>query len=395
MEPRVIIAGTGMEQGPSMTAAAMAAAENADILIGAGRILEGFGHLKKEIFCSYDTKEIAGFIAANGDKRITVLMSGDCGFFSGAEGLSRELDRLQIQYKIIPGIASPVYLCSKLGIGWERVRFVSLHGTRASIVREVCSNEFVFVLIGNENDCGTVCKKLTDFGRGDALVIIGERLGYPDEKITEGTAETLSGVITSRLSSMLIINRDFEKYLRSGIPDDEFIRGKAPMTKAEIRCSAVSKLCISKSDICWDIGSGTGSVSVEMALRCPEGMVYAVEKDSEAAALSEKNFRKFGCDNIVSVLGRAEACLEELPAPDCVFIGGSGGRLKETIRIILEKNPDARIVMTAVTLETLRESECLGDREIIQLSAAHTVRAGEYTMLKGENPVFIIRRLGK
>lgn len=395
MEPQVIIAGTGMEQGMSMTAAAKAAAENADILIGAGRILEGFGHLNKESFCSYDTKKIAGFIAANGNRRITVLMSGDCGFFSGAQKLSSELDRLNIDYIIIPGIASPVYLCSKLGIGWDRLRFVSLHGARASIVREVCANEFVFVLVGNENDCGAVCRKLTDFGRGDVRVIIGERLGYPDEKISEGTAENLSGVVTSKLSSMLIINHVYEKYLRSGIPDDEFIRGKAPMTKAEIRCSAVSKLCISKSDICWDIGSGTGSVSVEMALRCPEGTVYAVERDCDAAGISEKNFRKFGCDNIVSVLGSAEKCLEELPAPDCVFIGGSGGRLRETVGVILDKNPDARIVMTAVTLETLHESECLGDREIVQLSAAHTVRAGDYNMLKGENPVFIIRRLEK
>ena len=395
MDRRVIIAGTGMEQGMSMTVGAKNAAENADILIGAKRILEGFGNLHKECFCSYDPREIAGFIAENEDKKITVLMSGDCGFFSGAKGLTRELDRLNIKYDIIPGIALPVYLCAKLGIGWEKIRFVSLHGASASIVREVSSNEYVFVLLGNENDCGAVCRKLSDYGRGGVKVIIGERLGYPDEKITDGTAEELSDKFTSKLSSMLIINSNYEKYLRSGIPDDEFIRGKAPMTKAEIRCSAVSKLCIGEADICWDIGSGTGSVSVEMALRCPRGTVYAVERDKESAELSEKNFRKFGCDNIMSVFGNAEECLDKLPAPDCVFIGGSRGRLKDIVGMILKKNPHARIVMTAVTLETLHESECLGDREITELSAAHTFRAGEYTMLRGENPVFIIRRTGR
>ncbi|MGN0639009.1 MAG: precorrin-6y C5,15-methyltransferase (decarboxylating) subunit CbiE [Huintestinicola sp.] len=394
-EPNVIIAGVGMECSDSLTVRAKNAAESADILIGAGRILRGFEYLRKETFCSYNACEIADFICGKGDKKIVVLMSGDCGFFSGARKLSEELDRRGVKYETIPGIASPVYLCSRLGIGWERLRFVSLHGAEANIVREVCSNEYVFALLGGEKDCGEVCRKLTEYGRGKVTVFIGEELGYPGEKITKGLAEELSGVITSKLCSMLIVNSEYEKYLASGIPDDEFIRGKAPMTKAEVRCSAVSKLCIGENDICWDIGSGTGSVSVEMALRCPRGKVYAVEKDGEAAELSEENFRKFGCDNVISVCGRAENVIKELPAPDCVFIGGSGGVLSEIVSAALSKNPSVRIVMTAVTLETLSESECLGEREIVEITAARTVRAGRYTMLRGENPVFVIRRLSR
>lgn len=393
MEPRVIIAGVGMECTGSMTVKAKNAAENADILIGARRILEGFEYLHKETCCSFDSREIADIICRNNNKKITALVSGDCGFFSGAKKLSEELDRRGVKYEIIPGIASPVYLCARLGIGWERLRFVSLHGAEANIVREVCSNEYVFALLGGEQDCGEVCRKLTEYGRGNVIIYIGEKLGYPDEKITKGSAEEFSGVMTSRLCSMLIVNADYEKFLGTGIPDDEFIRGKAPMTKAEIRCSAVSKLNIGENDICWDIGSGTGSVSVEMALRCPLGKVYAIEKDGETAELSEKNFRKFGCDNVISVCGRAENVMNELPAPDCVFIGGSGGGLPEIVSAALGKNPSARIVMTAVSLETLMESECLGEREIVQITAARTVKTGKYTMLRGENPVFVIRRL--
>lgn len=384
-----------MDCSDSMTVRAINAAENADILIGAGRILKCFEYLHKETYCSYNACEIAEFICQNPNKKIVALMSGDCGFFSGAEKLSEELDRRGVNYEIIPGIASPVYLCSRLGIGWERVRFISLHGAEANIVREVCSNEYVFVLLGGEKDCGEVCRKLTEFGRGNVSVFIGDNLGYPEEKITKGFAGELSGVVTSKLCSMLIVNGDYEKYIASGIPDDEFIRGNAPMTKSEIRCSAVSKLNIGENDICWDIGSGTGSVSVEMALRCPRGKVYAVEKDIEATELSERNFRKFGCDNVISVCSRAENVTKELPAPDCVFIGGSGGGLHEIVSAALGKNPSVRIVMTAVSLETLAESECLGEREITEISAARTVRAGRYTMLRGENPVFVIRRLLK
>ena len=393
MEPRVKIIGCGMNCGGSMTADGKSAVNSADILIGAGRILEGFAGLDKEKFCSYDTKKITDRICAEKGKAIAVLMSGDCGFFSGAQKLSAELEKRSVPYKIIPGIASPVYLCSMLGISWDRLRFVSLHGARANIVREVCSNEYVFALTGGENDCRSICRKLTEYGRGNAVVFIGENMGYDDEKLTKGKAEELTDIVTSKLSSVLIINRDCEKTMRSGIPDDEFIRGKAPMTKAEIRCQVISKLDIGRSGICWDIGSGTGSVSVEMALRCPVGCVYAVEKDRESAELSEKNFRKFGCDNVTLLCGRAEELTDNLPAPDCVFIGGSGGGLSEIVSAAIRKNPSVRIVMTAVTLETLRDSECLGEREIVQISAARAVTAGNYHMLRGENPVFVIRRV--
>lgn len=393
MEPRVKIIGCGMNCGGSMTVDGRNAVENADLLIGAGRILDGFEHIDREKFRSYDTAKIADLICAEADKKVAVLMSGDCGFFSGAQKLSAELQKRNVPFDIIPGIASPVYLCSKLGLSWDRLRFVSLHGAKANIVREVCSNEYVFALIGSENDCGNICRKLTEYGRGNVKVIIGENMGYADEKLTEDTAEKLGDIVTSKLSSMIIINRDYEKTVRSGISDDEFIRGKAPMTKAEIRCQAISKLDIGRSDICWDIGSGTGSVSVEMALRCPEGCVYAVEKDAEAAELSERNFRKFGCDNITQLCGRAEELANGLPAPDCVFIGGSGGGLSEIVSAAVQKNPSVRIVMTAVTLETLRDSECLGEREIVQIFAARAVKAGNYHMLRGENPVFIIGRV--
>ncbi|MGN1100896.1 MAG: precorrin-6y C5,15-methyltransferase (decarboxylating) subunit CbiE, partial [Huintestinicola sp.] len=199
----VIIAGVGTDCSDCMTVKAKNAAENADILIGASRILKSFEYLHKQTFCSYNACETADFICRNGDKKIVALMSGDCGFFSGAKKLSEELDRREIKFEIIPGIASPVYLCARLGIGWEKVRFISLHGAEANIVREVCSNEYVFALLGGEKDCGEVCRKLTEYGRGEVSIFIGEDMGYPDEKITSGSAEELSGIITSKLCSML------------------------------------------------------------------------------------------------------------------------------------------------------------------------------------------------
>ena len=134
-----------------------------------------------------------------------------------------------------------------------------------------------------------------------------------------------------------------------------------------------------------------------MAFRCPDGRVYAVEKNEEAVSLTSENRIKFGCDNIEIISGNAESVIETLPAPDCVFIGGSGGSLEQIIMKVIEKNPLAKIVAAAVSLETLNQCIEIFDRigvetEITQLAVTRTRKVGRHTMLAAENPIFIIRR---
>ena len=119
-----------------------------------------------------------------------------------------------------------------------------------------------------------------------------------------------------------------------GLPDEAFIRGKAPMTKAEIRMVSLGKLKLKKDSVCYDVGAGTGSVSVEMALRAYEGSVYAVEKKEDALGLLQENRQKFALDHMEIVAGTAPEALEELPAPTHAFIGGSSGNLKEILKVL-------------------------------------------------------------
>ncbi|MCD7829778.1 MAG: precorrin-6Y C5,15-methyltransferase (decarboxylating) subunit CbiT, partial [Clostridiales bacterium] len=181
-----------------------------------------------------------------------------------------------------------------------------------------------------------------------------------------------------------------------GLPDAAFLRGKVPMTKEEVRALAVSKLRLGRRDTVWDVGAGTGSVSVECALCVPEGRVCAVERKADAVRLIRQNRDKFKLSNLHLTEGEAPACLEELPAPDRVFVGGSGGQLRGIVAAALEKNAAVRIVVSAVTLETLTAALDVmkqfrfQETEVVQVAVSRSAQVGSYHMMKAENPVYLI-----
>ena len=369
----VIIIGIGMDGKKNLTAEALSAIKNADILIGAKRMLEPFSSLGKPCFCSWKSDEIAEFLHNGKYENAAVLMSGDCGFYSGAENLLRFTE--DIECKVISGVSSPVYFCSKIKKPWKNMKFVSLHGESSNIVRNVRRNELCFFLLGGEITPAKLCRKLCEYGMSETKLYIGENLAAENERIFTGKAADFIDIQLGKLTVAVIENPDFENSTAIGISDEKFTRGKVPMTKSEVRSTVISKLEINRNDICWDIGCGTGSVSIEMALQCFDGKVYAVEK----------------------ICGSAPEALEELPAPDRVFIGGSSGRISEIADLVFSKNPNAVIVVTAVSLETLNdaivtfESNGIVCPEIVQISAARAKKVGSHTMLSAENPVFIIK----
>lgn len=386
---KIYIVGTGMDGDKTLTYKAIEIIRSAEILIGAERILKPFAYLKKTIFTEYRTEKIIDYINNNRDKKIAVLMSGDCGFYSGAEKLSGLLGS---ECEIICGISTPVYFSSKIGKKWENMKFISLHGTENNVAINTLQNELCFFLLGGKNTVSDVCTTLWNYNIRDVNIFVGENLGYKNEKITCGTVGEMMRYTAENLSVMIVENKNYIKYIPSGIPDSEFIRGDIPMTKAEIRSLAVSCLNIGKNDICWDIGCGTGSVSVEMAMRCPDGKVYSFDKKKQAVDLTLENARKFSCDNIhAQCMTFPNDIPANMPVPDCVFIGGTSGKMHEIIDYIFNKNPSAMIVATAVSLETISECLNFSGAEITQISVARTRKIGKYTMMSAENPVFIVR----
>ena len=399
---RAFLIGIGMGVPENMTREAFETFRKADCILGSGRMLDSFRDWGKPLFDAYDPAKMLGFIKEHPQYGcIAVALSGDVGFYSGAKRLTAVFEAEGIETELMPGISSAAYFCSRLKMAWEDVKLMSVHGREQNLTAAVRMHFRTFTLLGGRDTVESLCDKLLKYGLPGVKLYIGERLHYPDERITEGTPEELKGQTFDGLCVALIENPDFQKEIRGCIPDEEFLRGSAPMTKSEVRGLSVEKLRLQEDSVAWDVGAGTGSVTVEMALRAFEGQVWAVEKKPEAAALIEENCRKFGTPNVHVVEGTAPEALEDLPAPTHVFIGGSSGNLKEILALVLGKNPKVRVVLNAITLETVGEANaCLKELpfenvEITQIQVSKSKKVGPYQMMMGQNPVYIFSCQGK
>lgn len=390
---RVVMVGIGMGSDDTRTMGMLRAVREAECVIGARRMVQSVDTGGKRVCEAVLAKDIANIIRTGSERDYVVLLSGDTGFYSGAKSLLRELGD-ETDNEVQPGIGSLTYFCARLQRPWEDVRAVSLHGRRCDFVREVKYNPAVFSLLGGDTGAGEALRMLADAGLGYVRVHIGENLGYPEERIVSGTADELLDREFAPLCVLLAENdRADSEPVTYGLPDDAFDRDKVPMTKEEVRGICVSKLALSRGAVVYDVGSGSGSVSVECALVATRGKVYAIEQKDTAISLTRHNSEKFGLINLEVVPGSAPEALVPLPPPTHVFIGGSSGNLRQIVDLLLEKNPAVRIVATAVTLETLSEltgmatefevSECVE----IQVNRPRTV--GRYHLFNAQNPVYI------
>ena len=324
----------------TLTKEAETAIQESDILIGAERMLVPFQNSGKQLLTAYKSQEIADFLHKSDKASASVLLSGDVGFYSGAEKLRALLNEHELH--VYSGIASPVYFADKLGIPWENMKFISLHGTENNIVIHVRQNPYCFFLLGGEMSAEKLCQRLCEYGMKQMKMHIGERLGYPEERILSGTAEEFQHLSVNYLSVLIAENPNFCRNTPFPIPESDFyddsVPEHVPITKAEIRHLAVSSLEIEKNHICWDIGSGTGSVSVGMAMQCPDGKVYALDKNPSACQLTKLNAHRFGCDNIEIFQGTAPETLTEFPPrTECLSAEVpeiSGKFLKSSVRKI-------------------------------------------------------------
>lgn len=392
--PRVTVAGIGPGAPAGLTEEVRAALDEADCVIGAGRMLT-LARPGQTCFEAVAPEAIRDFITDHREYRhFVVLLSGDTGFFSGARRLLPLLTGCDTE--VLPGISSLACLCARLRTDYEDVVCVSLHGREHDIVPDVRANARVFVLTGGADGVGTLCERLAEAGLGQVTLHVGERLSYPDERLTTGTAAELAGRSYAPLSAVLIENPAPDAVVTPGLPDEAFVRADGvPMTKSEVRAVCLSKLCLTERSVCWDVGAGTGSVSVEMARLSKRGSVYAIERDPAAIELLKENKARHRVENLSIVCGAAPAACEDLPSPTHVFLGGSGGALREIIELACRKNPAVCIVATAVTLESAavltacRKELPFAEAEVVSLTVARERKAGPYHLMTGQNPVTV------
>ena len=388
---KLSIVGAGMGQEDFLTAYGKKKIENADIVLSTKRLAQNLDCDKIHLL---SIGEIVDFVGLNAEKyeNVVVLASGDVGFFSIAKTIARKLPHMDIEY--VSGISSLQYFTAMIKKSYDNVTLVSLHGREKSILPFVSYNPRVFALTGGKYKAGDIIGELCHSGLGNVMIHVGENLGDDAQRIVCGTALELSQLVFQDLSVMYIENPNFADRFHT-ILDHEFIRGKSPMTKQAIRTLSVASLDIQPWENCVDIGSGTGSVTIEMGKKAYEGLVFALEKNELARQTLGENMEKFGAHNIISISALAPEKIDTLPKIDKAFIGGSSGNLGEIMDALRHNNPKMKFVINAITLETLYESiGYMKDHDfqyrLSQVSVSVGEKLGKYNMLKPENPIYII-----
>ncbi len=377
----------------SLTREAADAISRAGMLVGSGRLLRQYAG-EKPCAEAVTAEAILNGIGKADCEEVGVLFSGDSGFFSGVRLLLPLLDETRFEVRVLPGITSVQTLSAKLKRPWQNWGLYSAHGVACDAVGAVCEGKPAFFLTGGKTGPADLCRQLNEAGLGFLEVTVGENLGTEGETITHGTAEEFAEHSFSALCVMLAEAAPCPRRRVPGLKDSEFIRAeKIPMTKQEVRAAALAKLGVGPDDICWDIGAGTGSVSVELALQAKA--VYAVEPRCDALCLAAENRKKHAAWKLRLIEGTAPEALEGLPVPDAVFVGGSGGRLREILHAVHRANVGSRVCVSAVSLENLQEAtetlRELGFRpEVCQISVSRGKEAGDLTLMLAHNPVWLI-----
>lgn len=387
-EVSIIGIGMGLK---TLTGEALELITEADILIGAKRLLGEVSHLNKPSYNAFLSDEVAKIVDESDADRIAILVSGDVGFYSGAEKLVDALK--EYNPNLIAGISSVSYFFAKCSLPWKDATLISCHGIDTNLVSTVRRNRYTFALTGR--NIPQLQDRLVKFGFGNLKVWVGENLGSDEEYVSTCTINELNSREYGSLTVLIIENPDFDSRVRTGIADDEFIRGKVPMTKSEVRSVCLSKLALSPDDIAYDIGCGTGSVTIEMAFSAYNGKVYAFDKNEDAVELLKSNCEKFHLDNVVSFCGLAPECLKGIEVPDATFIGGSSGNMDEIVNYLYKINNNMRFVITAVTIENamaaLDSLKNIGiDGEIVQVAVSKGRKIADLHMLIAQNPIFVI-----
>lgn len=392
----VTLIGMGSGSWEALSVQAQDAVRRAGLVFGAKRLLAGLPpECTARQFALYQPAEILETLEQAPGQDAAVLYSGDTGFYSGASGLLTPLRALGIPARVYPGISSIQLLAAALGRPWQGWNLVSAHGRTCDPVAECMQGRPTFFLTGGSEDPATLCAQLAAEGFGDVQGVVGQCLGTPEEKLFRGSVKELAVGRFNSLSVLLVEAAEVLPRRAPGLPDEAFERGDVPMTKQEVRAAVLAKLAVRPEDILWDVGAGTGSVSVELALAAPRGRVYAVECRPEGCVLIKANREKFRTRNLVLVEGLAPAALSDLPAPDAVFIGGSKGSLAAIVDAALDKNPDARICVSAIALETLSAAVAALTAkgrtvQVSQIAVSRAKAVGGLHLMMAQNPIYLI-----
>jgi len=402
---RIYVIGAGISP-ENIPASYLEIIQRAGVLVGGKRLLTFFSeHQGLKIEIHGDIDEVFNKVREYSDNKgdVVILASGDPLFFGIAARVLNEFDREIIE--ILPNISSIQQVFAKIKEPWQNVPTITLHGKKQrlryfEIIRHFKNkNSAILILTDRFNSPNEIAGFLIENGLGSIKMIVAEELGSERERLTHCLPSEILQTQFSNLNVVILKNEHPEaiNFLSgTGLDDSLYKHEKGLITKSEIRAVILSRLNLQKSHIFWDIGAGSGAISIEAANFIKPENIYAIEKDPLRCEDIKENMHRFYLNNINLINAAAPECLRDLPCPDRVFIGGSNGKIDKILDIIIEKiNKNGKIIISAVLLDTIKSllnyldaSHDIGF-EVLQISLHKSENLGKSLFLKPYNPCWL------
>ena len=397
MKTTISVVGIGLS-AEDLSLRALKEIAAADVLAGGKRLLGYFPrHQAQKIVLDRNVEETLRQLQKQSrGKHVVVLASGDPNFFGIAPLVASVFGKERIT--ILPNITAFQGAFARVRERWDKASFISLHGRDISGLQKIFeANGPAIVYCDDKNSPAAVARRLIDEEPRAAAwqARVFENLGQRGERITCGALKTLQRRLFAPLA-MMIITAERVPAAGPGISDEQFDHDRGMITKKDVRLLALSRLGCGNARVLWDIGAGSGSLSIEAGLLYPGLTVYAVEQDAQRFSQLEKNIKKFRAGNVSAIKGSAPQALNNLPRPHAVFIGGSGGRLADIMGQVKKTIlPQGSVVINGVTMATVKDAADAFKKwkwrysvTSVQLGNMDSNKQPE--IFRAENPVFII-----
>jgi precorrin-6Y C5,15-methyltransferase (decarboxylating) len=397
---KLYIIGVAPQGASSLLPEARRLVEKAEVVFGGRRLLTMFPSIGGEkIIIKKNLPEVTALIKRRlGRKRMVVLASGDPSFYGIASYLTRNLGRNAVD--IIPNVSAMQLAFARIKESWGDAVFVSVHSRPIEdIVETVRLNNKLGVFTDDKHTPADVARVLLEHGVDGYRAYLCQDLGSKDEKVIKTNLRGLAKIKSSSLNILILLREKPETMPRRilGIPEASFYRRREGLiTKQEVRAVSLAKLALTEDSIVWDIGAGSGAISIEASFLASKGRVFAIEKNDRDIAIIRKNLRKFNVSHVEPVKALAPDGLNKLPAPNAVFIGGSGGRMKKILDFVSRRlKPGGRVVLSIIALENLSTAiSALRARgfiaEVTLVNIARSTSLKGLTRLEALNPVFVV-----
>lgn len=408
---QIYVVGVGLAGKDSLLPQVLRRIADADVLVGSDRLLQGFHDQPGEQWplgnFAETLENIGRYIQADPNKTVVILTTGDPLFFGLGRLLLNHFSSDQLTF--IPNLSSVQLAFSRLKLPWQDATFVSVHGrdfeTLCQAVRQGQSK--IAVLTDPDHSPAAIAHVILALDlpiRYQAWVC--ENLGGTGERVTKFDLILLKDQVFASLAVLILVRDqsledkvDLATLPLIGIPDHlfhSFHDRPGLMTKREVRLLALGELALQSHHICWDIGAGSGSISIEMARHLSNGQVYAVEKSAAGVTLIHRNQAAFSVKNLSVTHGVAPASIQHWPRPDRIFIGGSGQKLIEILEVCqVHLNQKGRMILAIATLENLNQALTWLEAKNWQVNILHvqlskSLPIAHLTRFQPLNPVYLI-----